>query len=72
MLTARRRTLRITAHREQLLPLAGGASSRQAKKFGTGEYGLDEETGEPIGFGRLSALPWARFAASTQEAHERR
>ena len=39
-------------------------------KFDTGEYGLDEETGEPIGFPRLSAIPWARFGVQTQEAHD--
>jgi DnaK suppressor protein len=40
-------------------------------KFGKGEYGIDEDTGEPIPFGRLAALPWARFSASTQEEHDR-
>ncbi|MEO8177208.1 MAG: TraR/DksA C4-type zinc finger protein [Deltaproteobacteria bacterium] len=44
---------------------------RALAKFAGGEYGLDEETGEPIPFGRLAALPWARFAASTQEEHDR-
>jgi DnaK suppressor protein len=44
---------------------------RALAKFSKGEYGLDEETGEPIPFGRLAALPWARFAASTQEEHDR-
>jgi DnaK suppressor protein len=44
---------------------------RALAKFASGEYGLDEETGEPIPFGRLAALPWARFAASTQEEHDR-
>lgn len=41
-------------------------------KFDTGEYGLDEETGEPIGFARLSVIPWARFGVQTQEALDRR
>ncbi len=41
-------------------------------KFDTGEYGLDEDTDEPIGYPRLKVLPWARFAAATQEARERR
>jgi DnaK suppressor protein len=41
-------------------------------KFDSGEYGIDEDTGEPIGYGRLAVLPWARYAASTQEQHDRR
>jgi DnaK suppressor protein len=41
-------------------------------KFETGEYGLDEETEEPIGFARLRLIPWARYSATTQEALERR
>jgi DnaK suppressor protein len=40
-------------------------------KFDAGEYGIDEETGEPIGFPRLSVIPWARFSASTQEELDR-
>jgi DnaK suppressor protein len=43
---------------------------RALAKFDTGEYGLDEDTGEPIDVGRLSAIPWARFSAQTQEDHE--
>ena len=41
-------------------------------KFETGEYGLDEDTDEAIGYPRLKVVPWARFAATTQEARERR
>jgi RNA polymerase-binding transcription factor DksA len=44
---------------------------RALAKFSNGQYGIDEDTGEPIPFGRLSALPWARFSASTQEEHDR-
>jgi DnaK suppressor protein len=40
------------------------------EKFETGEYGLDEDTGEPIGYGRLSIIPWARYTAENQERHE--
>jgi RNA polymerase-binding transcription factor DksA len=40
-------------------------------KFETGAYGLDEETGEPIDVNRLLAIPWARFAAVTQEKRDR-
>jgi DnaK suppressor protein len=47
------------------------AIERALAKFESGEYGLDEDTGEPIPFGRLAALPWARFSASTQEEHDR-
>jgi len=32
-------------------------------KFETGRYGLSERSGEPIGFRRLEAVPWARLAA---------
>jgi DnaK suppressor protein len=32
-------------------------------KFETGRYGLSEVSGEPIGFRRLEAVPWARLAA---------
>jgi DnaK suppressor protein len=35
-----------------------------------GSYGADEETGEPIGFDRLSAAPWARFTQEHQEQLE--
>jgi DnaK suppressor protein len=41
-------------------------------KMDAGGYGLDEETDEPIGYPRLKLVPWARFAATTQEARERR
>jgi DnaK suppressor protein len=41
-------------------------------KFDTGDYGLDEETEEPIGFARLRLIPWARYSATTQEALERK
>ena len=44
---------------------------RALAKFSNGQYGIDEDTGEPIPFGRLAALPWARFSASTQEEHDR-
>jgi DnaK suppressor protein len=41
------------------------------EKFAHGEYGLDEDTDEPIGYGRLSIIPWARYTAENQERHER-
>jgi DnaK suppressor protein len=36
-----------------------------------GTYGLDEETGEPIGFARLRAIPWARRGIHNEEQQER-
>ena len=66
------------AHSEDtLVTLAEGDHARLAEiehalaKFSRGDYGLDEDTGEPIPFGRLAALPWARFSARTQEEHDR-
>jgi DnaK suppressor protein len=35
-------------------------------KIGAGTYGLSEKTGAPIGFPRLQAVPWARFAADEE------
>lgn len=29
----------------------------------TGTYGVSERSGEPIGYARLNAIPWARLAA---------
>ena len=40
-------------------------------KFDDGSYGLDEDSEEPIGFARLSVLPWARYGAETQERLEK-
>lgn len=42
------------------------------RKFEDGTYGLSEESGEPIGYGRLRALPWARLTAREEEAVEKR
>ena len=36
-----------------------------------GTYGLCEGTGEPIGYRRLLARPWARFSVEYKEALER-
>jgi DnaK suppressor protein len=35
---------------------------RALAKFGAGTYGLGEETGAPIPYERLAAIPWARDA----------
>jgi len=37
-----------------------------------GSYGYCEETGEPIGVGRLDARPIATFSLEAQERHEKR
>ena len=37
-------------------------------KFDTGKYGLSEISGEPIGFRRLQAIPWARVTGDEAEA----
>lgn len=40
-------------------------------KFDDNSYGLCEGTGEPIGFGRLNARPWARYGVAYKEQLER-
>jgi DnaK suppressor protein len=42
------------------------------KRIEDGEYGYCEETGEPIGIGRLEARPVATLSVEAQERHERR
>jgi DnaK suppressor protein len=41
------------------------------RRIDGGEYGFCEETGEPIGVGRLEARPTATLSVEAQEAHER-
>ena len=41
------------------------------QRFEDGTYGLCEGTGDPIGFGRLKARPWARYSVAYKEALER-
>jgi len=41
------------------------------KRIDEGEYGYCEETGEPIGLGRLIARPIATLSIEAQERHER-
>jgi DnaK suppressor protein len=63
---------------DRLVLLAEVEHSRLAEidhaltKLESGGYGIDEDTDEPIGFARLSVIPWARYAAQTQEEHDRR
>ncbi len=42
------------------------------EKLTRGEYGLSEDSEEPIGFGRLHALPWARLTVAEEEALEKK
>jgi DnaK suppressor protein len=44
---------------------------RALRKLDQGVYGVSETSGEPIGFERLDAIPWARLSASDQEELER-
>lgn len=44
---------------------------RALRKVEEGTYGCCEETEEPIGFERLSVIPWARFCVQVQEKRER-
>ena len=41
-------------------------------KMDEGTYGVSERSGEPIGYPRLHAVPWARLTAAEQEESERR
>jgi DnaK suppressor protein len=41
------------------------------RRIADGEYGLCDRTGEPIGFERLAARPWTRFALVAKEEEER-
>jgi DnaK suppressor protein len=45
---------------------------RALLKMDSGDYGVSELSGEPIGYARLEAVPWARLTASEQEQAERR
>ncbi|HYD45518.1 MAG TPA: RNA polymerase-binding protein DksA [Phenylobacterium sp.] len=42
------------------------------RRIDDGSYGYCEETGEPIGVGRLEARPIATLSLEAQERHERR
>ena len=42
------------------------------RRIEDGSYGYCEETGEPIGVGRLEARPIATLSVEAQERHERR
>lgn len=42
------------------------------RRIEEGTYGYCEDTGEPIGVGRLDARPIATFSVEAQERHEKR
>jgi DnaK suppressor protein len=44
---------------------------RALQKIAAGTYGVSEISGEPLGFARLEAVPWARLTAVEQELAER-
>jgi DnaK suppressor protein len=45
---------------------------RALAKLDAGTYGVDEDSGEPIGHARLAAIPWARFAVNHRDERGRR
>jgi DnaK suppressor protein len=47
------------------------AIERALARIEAGTYGLSEISGEPIGYARLSAVPWARLTTDEQEDLER-
>jgi DnaK suppressor protein len=44
---------------------------RALAKIEAGTYGVSELSGEPIGYARLDAMPWARLSMAEQEDLER-
>ncbi len=56
------------AENERLLLLQIG---RALRKMQDGTYGVSDESGEPIGFDRLQAIPWATRSTADQEEVER-
>jgi DnaK suppressor protein len=41
------------------------------EKMNTGEYGVCEGTGDPIGYKRLELRPWTRYSVAYKEQLER-
>ena len=60
-------TLRILDKEGKLL----GRIEHALLKIDTGKYGLCEATNEPIGYPRLSIVPWARYCIAYKEQRER-
>ena len=48
-----------------------GEVQRALRKVETGDYGVCELTGEPIGFDRLRVRPWSRHSLAAKERLER-
>jgi DnaK suppressor protein len=44
---------------------------RALAKMDKGTYGVSERSGEPIGYARLSAVPWAKLTEAEQEDLDR-
>ena len=44
---------------------------RALGKMAAGTYGTCEQSGDPVGFDRLAARPWARYATAVKESRER-
>ena len=49
-----------------------GEVDHALRGFKDGNYGISEESGEPIGYARLRAVPWARRTVREEEEIERR
>jgi DnaK suppressor protein len=44
---------------------------RALARMDAGTYGVSESSGEPIGYARLSVVPWARLTTVEQESEDR-
>jgi DnaK suppressor protein len=55
----------LAAGREQELL---GEIDRALAKLASGRYGTSERSGQPIGFRRLQAIPWARLTIDEAES----
>jgi DnaK suppressor protein len=47
-----------------------GEIDRALRKIEAGNYGVSEDSGEPIGLDRLEAIPWTRRTAAEEERLE--
>lgn len=64
---AEHEALGLAAHDRARLTLV----ERALEKIEAKTYGVSELSGEPIGYARLEAVPWARLTAAEQEDAER-
>lgn len=60
-------SLGLASHEQALLAEVEGA----LRRIENGTFGVSEESGEPIAFERLDAIPWARANAAEAEHEER-